>query len=347
MFEMLTLNTYHDYMSIKYDNNVDIETTKQPEYSQELKDLVKRCLEKEPARRIRLEALWDSIRSRRERVTDMYTQSDDDGRTRFEYDNLVYYVGNEINNMSTGNWDPIFAEIHLSRSEHAQFPDREFPVYFPRFDDDDGPEVLRDGGDDDDANDDEAGDGGEDGDAGVSGRGGGSGEQHVDSIPADAAREDAGAEELQNDALPADAAGEDGGAQGWMSDDLTDGLLTDASGDEGSEDGSEDMELQVGEPISPLPPAAALQAPAPAQAQPVALAAPPVQALAPAVSERKLRNGKVVGWALAPVAQAPAPAQAQAQAQPVAMAATPVQAPTPTPAAAERKLRNGKVVRYF
>ena len=312
MFEMLTLNTYHDYMSIKYDNNVDIETTKQPEYSQELKDLVKRCLEKEPGRRIRLEALWDSVRSRRERVTDMYTNLDDDGRTRFEYENLVYYVGNEINNMSTGNWDPIFAEIHLSRSEHAQFPDREFPVYFPRFDDDDGPEVLRDGGDHDDADVDGAGDGGEDGDAGVSGRGGGSGEQHVDSIPADAAREDAGAEGLQDDALPAEAAGEDGGVQGWMQDDLTDGLLTDASGDEGSEDGSEDMELQVEEPVSPLPSAAAaaFQAPAPAQAHPVAMAAPPAQAPAVQLSERKLRNGKVVGWAPAPGAPAPAPAQA-------------------------------------
>ncbi len=335
---MLTLNTYHDYMSIKYDNNVDIETTKQPEYSQELKDLVKRCLEKEPGRRIRLEALWDSLRSHRERVANTYTNSDDDGRTRFEYDNLVYYVGNEINNMSTGNWDPIFAEIHLSRSEHAQFPDPEFPVYFPRFDDD-GLEVV---GDDDDADDGEAGDGGEEGNAGVSGRGGASGEQHVDSIPVEATREDAGAEGVQDGALPAEAAGEDGGAAGWMSDDLTDGL-TDASGDEGSEDGSEDMEVQVGEPVSPLPPAAALQAPAPAQAQPVALAAPPVQAPAPAVSERKLRNGKVVGWALAPVAQAPAPAQAQAQ--PVAMAAPPVQ--VPAPASSERKLRNGKVVRYF
>ena len=52
--------------------------------------------------------------------------------------------------MPTGNWQPNEAKSP-SEPESGKFPDRDFPVIFPRFDD--GPEGEGDEGDDGDADD--------------------------------------------------------------------------------------------------------------------------------------------------------------------------------------------------
>lgn len=167
MLELLTLYTHADYMNDPdYNVNgviVDIETKKKPEYSKMLRDLIKECLEPEPSLRPKLHRLQARIKACRDRLGRIYEQSDNTGRAIFEYNSLLYYVRNEINNMPTGRWEPYEPESP-SKPEHGQFRD-DWPVVFPRFHD--GPEAEREGSndrnsddDDDDSDDDDSDDGG-------------------------------------------------------------------------------------------------------------------------------------------------------------------------------------------
>ncbi|KAL9129574.1 MAG: hypothetical protein Q9175_007260 [Cornicularia normoerica] len=170
MFELLTLYAHWDYMNDPGYNVdgmiVNIETSRKPEYSKALRDLITDCVRPVPTERIELDHLRACIQSYRDRVHRKYRKSDDDGRARFESRSLLYYIRNEINNMRTGRWEPYEAKSP-TEAEGGNFPDRDWPVVFPRFDDDndddddDGPEAeggLADHGDsdgdrgDDDAN---------------------------------------------------------------------------------------------------------------------------------------------------------------------------------------------------
>ena len=286
MLELLTLYRHADFVNdLEYHVNgviTNIETVKEPEYSKDLRDLIKRCIEPDPDNRIALERLRVSIRSYRKRISRAYRESDEEGKARFQSDNRLYYIRNEINNMPTGNWQPN-EEENPSELESGKFPDRDFPVIFPRFDD--GPEGERDGGDDGDA---------DDGSRTMSleERTPPQGLSHrllrplldflyPQSPPANSIA----------DAVPP--------SQGHR---LSNPILITSNTAPGEEidDESQDMDLEIDEPPSPTPPRRLHhQATAPPPPQVQAVAPPPAPAPAPAPQQRvarRLRNGKIIGY---------------------------------------------------
>lgn len=153
MLELLTLYTHNDYMHDPAYNVkgviIDIATSKRPEYSKNLRDLIKSCLEPKPARRIEIHHLQACIKEHRDRLIKNYEQSDSNERARFQRDSRLYYIRNEINDMPTGRFEPN-EPVSPSRPEAGNFPDLDWPVVFPRFDD--GPETEGEGSDDSDSN---------------------------------------------------------------------------------------------------------------------------------------------------------------------------------------------------
>lgn len=277
MLELLTLYSHADYVNDpEYHVNgviTNIDTTKEPEYSKDLRDLIKRCIEPDPFNRIPLHRLRASIRSYRKRISRAYRESGEEEKARFRSDNRLYYIRNEINNMPTGNWQPYEAKSP-SEPESGRFPDRDFPVIFPRFDD--GPEGEGDDGDADDGN----------GDADDAPRPG-----PLESIPRQGTLSKLlcllfgflfHQPLLVNDI--ADAVTHSPGHR------LSIPILRAADTEE-TDDESQDMELETEEPPSPTPPRHA-----PPHVQ--AVAPPAASAAAPATLRvpRRLRNGKIIGY---------------------------------------------------
>lgn len=143
MLELLTLYPHVDYMAdAAYSSlgGVDgIVTEREPEYDEKLRNLIYRCIEPYPQGRIGLRDLQLSVLECRNRIRSAYRNLDEAARTQYKADNRLYYVNNEINEMPTGNWIPGNPKSP-SEPESGKFPDREFPVHFPRFEKD-GPEA--------------------------------------------------------------------------------------------------------------------------------------------------------------------------------------------------------------
>ncbi len=282
MLELLTLYSHADHLTdpAYHVNGMinEIETKKEPEYSKQLRDLIRDCLKPDPSNRIRLEVLRVYLKSRCKSIHKKYKKAIDKEKARFETDALLYYIKDEIINMPTGTWENYDPE---PRPEPEKFPDQ-WPIKYPRFEKGpDGKERrinnnvkirvrnhpprrtraqhharLRDGGVR----------------KGRLGHGG-----SPSSGPP-----------LLGNAVARGAAREDGGVEGMVGD-LTDGLE-----DAAEDDGSMDMEFESDNPVS-LPPAgpqgqgqAPVQAPVQAQAQ---AQAPIVQA-----APRRLRNGTVFAY---------------------------------------------------
>ena len=140
MFELLTSHQYRDYMEDAHDH---IDTDKEPEYSETLRDLITECIRPIPLERIELDRLRERIQSYRDRMHREYMETDDDGRAEFESENLLYYIRNEINNM------PTTSELIPSQPPLlSEFPDADYPIFPPLFSDEedieDGPEAAND-----------------------------------------------------------------------------------------------------------------------------------------------------------------------------------------------------------
>ena len=144
MFELLTSHQYRDYMEDAHDH---IDTDKEPEYSEILRDLITECIRPIPLERIELDRLRERIQSYRDRMHREYMETDDDGRAEFESENLLYYIRNEINNM------PTTSELIPTQPQLlSAFPDPDYPIFPPLFSDEedieDGPEAVHDFWDD-------------------------------------------------------------------------------------------------------------------------------------------------------------------------------------------------------
>ena len=147
MFELMTFHDYPEYIEDP-ENQIngmikEIRTDKQPEYSETLRELITECVRPRPMERIELDRLRERIKSYRDRMHTEYNETDDDGRAEFESENLLYYIGNEINNMpTTGELNPTQPPIA------SQFPDPDYPIFRPRFPDEEdieeGPEGAND-----------------------------------------------------------------------------------------------------------------------------------------------------------------------------------------------------------
>lgn len=133
---------------------IDIETNKETEYSDQLRKLVKRCIEPEPADRIGLNNLRAEIKAYRDRMSELYRRMSDTAKADFESEDRLYYIRNEINDMPTGSWEPYISSTP-PEFEDDHFRDRSYPIIFPRFED--GPETK--GGNDGDSDHDHDGDG--------------------------------------------------------------------------------------------------------------------------------------------------------------------------------------------
>ena len=147
MFELMTFHEYPEYIEDpeKQINGMikEIRTDKQPEYSETLRNLIIECIRPLPMERIELDRLRQRIKSYRDRMHTEYNETDDDGRAEFESENMLYYIRNEINNMpTTGELNPTQPPLP------SGFPDPDFPVFRPRFSDEEdieeGPEGVND-----------------------------------------------------------------------------------------------------------------------------------------------------------------------------------------------------------
>ena len=141
MLELLTLYRHADYMNDDDYHSpggqiIDIETVKKPEYTEELRELIKQCVEPDPLKRIKLKDLRSRIKSRRHEWKQSYRDESEGGRERFRADNRLYYVRNEINDMPPGNWVP--QDVNHPQSSRIGGFRPEFPIVYPRFPD--GPE---------------------------------------------------------------------------------------------------------------------------------------------------------------------------------------------------------------
>ena len=303
MLELLTLYTHAEHMNDPA-YNVDgvieqIRTENQPEFSADLRDLIMSCIKPNASDRISLHPLRALITSYRERIHERYNNlSDDDGRAKFEFENLLFYVKDEINNMPTGSWIPYDPE---PTPGIEKFPDT-WPIKYPRFDK--GREGGRGGsedseGSDEDSDEDEDSDDDDDDDVGrtraqepepqtapphprdwpvgFSSHDGGA----RDGSLSDGRRPSTGALLNETCAVSGRAASEDGGME-EREDSLTDRLV-DGSSYEGTGDESQDVGSESDYPGSP--PRSTHQVSAPQ-----ALAADPQPA------PRRLRNGKAFAY---------------------------------------------------
>ena len=288
MLELLTLYRHADYVNDpEYHVNgviTNIDTTKEPEYSKDLRDLIKRCIEPDPFNRIPLDRLRAFIRSYRKRISRAYRESDEEGKARFQSDNRLYYIRNEINNMPTGNWQPNEAKSP-SEPESGKFPDRDFPVVFPRFDD--GPEGEGNGVDDGDSDDDDDADDGNC-DANNSSRPG-----PLESIPRQSMSHKLLRPPLGFPSHGPPSANAIADAVHHSPDHRLSNPLLRADDTEETDGEPQDMDLEIEEPPSPTPPRHR-RARAPSQVQAIA----PPAAPAPATQRvaRTLRNGKIIGY---------------------------------------------------
>ena len=137
MLELLTLYPHADYMADSQYNTdgrvINLNTAREPEYSEYLINLIKRCIEPNPSDRIELKQLRSHVKSYRKGIKRTYRNSSPRGKVRFETENRLYYVKNEINDMPTGDFIP-YMDKNPSEPESGKFPDREFPVKFPGYD---------------------------------------------------------------------------------------------------------------------------------------------------------------------------------------------------------------------
>ena len=84
MVELLTLYAHDDFMSDPHYNVngmiVDLTTKKDPEYSAALRNLIRKCVEPDPSKRIKLRKLRAAIEKYRGRLHEGYGKSDDEGK---------------------------------------------------------------------------------------------------------------------------------------------------------------------------------------------------------------------------------------------------------------------------
>lgn len=263
MLEALTLYSHAEHVNdpaYNVDGAIEqIITEKKPEYSTALRGLIMSCVEPKPSDRIRLDSLRALIASYRGRVRGRYR--DGRGRAKFESENLLYYVNDEINNMPTGSWIPYDPE---PTREVERFPDG-WPIKYPRFD------KGREGG----------GGGSED-----SGRGSDSDSDDDDDNDGDGNDDSDDDYHDDDDAVSGRAARADGGT-GGPEDSLTDGRAHGALYDGGTDDESQAMEPESDGPASPP-----LSARRPSSSSSAPRAPAPIAQPAP----RRLRNGKAFAY---------------------------------------------------
>lgn len=159
MLELLTLYKIADYLcDPKYSRNgepINIETNKDPEYSEDIRELIQECVRVSYRHRPNLDVLQTRINAHLAQIQNAYEQADDEGKAKFRSDSRLYYVGSQINDMETGNWAPDDPKKKPKRERWPEGP----PIIYPKFDD--GPESGEedDDSDEDDSDDDEDGDG--------------------------------------------------------------------------------------------------------------------------------------------------------------------------------------------
>ena len=123
MFELITLHSVDHFLLPGAGNNnegvAEIRSSRDPEYTNELREIVRMCLRPFPKDRPNTEELVTRLKEYRD-VLKGYFQSPDENSlipaTDLDY---VYYRGNEIDNMFQGGWEP-------SRAAAASGPETGF-----------------------------------------------------------------------------------------------------------------------------------------------------------------------------------------------------------------------------
>ena len=140
MYELLTL---HSVQRALFPHEVDpagtreglgpITTLKVPEYSTDLRSLIRKCLRPNPHDRPRIGDLEDQTAIFRKHFNDYYEGIREQPTTPHE-DERLYYRGKEIEWMSTGNWLPTYIGHNSDDQHESGFPDPDLsPMEYPKF----------------------------------------------------------------------------------------------------------------------------------------------------------------------------------------------------------------------
>ena len=147
MYEMITLDRHdslHEHSKKFVPDNrghglilEPFNTRCQPEYSQEIRDVIRRCLKLEPSRRNTLIDTQVAIDSYRDATHgEMFSQAETGQSVSKPPDKeRLYYIGNEIQQMAPGDWrpDPRRKETHPDAQEGLYADPELTPIKFPFF----------------------------------------------------------------------------------------------------------------------------------------------------------------------------------------------------------------------
>ena len=142
MFELLTLHPVHRYLlpGTGDEGVPEIQTGRKPEFSPNIRELVRECLRPLPIRRPTILALLGRINVCREGMRKYFEPIRGPDKSLPHEFERVFYRGNEIGTMPTGEWEPSRAAAAMDPSERESgFPDPsagslhfpEWPTFHP------------------------------------------------------------------------------------------------------------------------------------------------------------------------------------------------------------------------
>ena len=137
MFELLTLHPVHHYLlpGTGDEGVPEIHTTRKPDFSPNIRQLVRECLRPLPNRRPTIPLLLGMINKCREGVRNYFEPIRGPDKSIPHHYERVFYRGNEIGTMSTGEWEPSRAAAAMDPSEpETGFPDpSDGSLHFPKW----------------------------------------------------------------------------------------------------------------------------------------------------------------------------------------------------------------------
>ena len=110
-----------------------IRTTRTPEYSAELRQMIRMCLRPDPTTRPDFEQLYADVNQRVEEIAMASQRLRGQNQLAVHQSERLYYRGNEINSMQIGDWAPTHYYV-LDEVEESGFKDPDLTTMrFPKW----------------------------------------------------------------------------------------------------------------------------------------------------------------------------------------------------------------------
>lgn len=110
-----------------------IRTTRTPEYSAELRQMIRMCLRPDPSTRPDFEQLYSDVNRRLVEIASASRRLRGNDQGAAHQEERLYYRGNEINTMQIGNWTPthmyVLDEVNESGFRDPFLTSMRFPIW--------------------------------------------------------------------------------------------------------------------------------------------------------------------------------------------------------------------------